>query len=215
MIAQFQRPAPLTGIAGELETITSRMGHSYNWRNLLTSADDELLQALHRTMRLDGSTRDQIILNACCEGYDSMGRILGKGGQLKATAVRYMYHALATVDFSLEMSDALSRNERLTHSTAISPVQYSYRMLTPPTGKRHVRPLTVAETRMAKSICIAKLATDYRQEPTRQSMDYIAEHYDELQPYFSTIINTKDTRLDFLENLVEVQPASALIGGLL
>lgn len=214
-LVRFGKPAPLNGIAGELESVRSDLGHTFNWRQFLSRSDDQMLTTLHGAFRFDGSDRDQALLAAICGSYDGMGRYRGKSGNIKPTATRYAYHCVATIDFCLGHSQTTSSQPRRILAGAEFPMQYSYRLLTPPTGRRYRGPLSEKEVRAARAACLARLATESNKYPEKQAMDFIADHYYELEPYFDTMIETNDISQHFLESLVETQPAAALVGGML
>jgi hypothetical protein len=211
---RFGPPPPLKGLAGELQAAPSPVGHSYNWRNFLERADDVLLEALHEAFLFDGGNRDLALVAAFCESFDGMGRFTSRSGGLKATAVRFAYHAISTIGTCVEHSP-VPREVRWFRDSVASSVQFSYRLLTPPTGKQPRGALTPEEMRLARSACVAYFATESGEKTDLSDIAYMAEHYEALENYVSVIVAEKDMSRHFLESLVAVQPTRGLLSGML
>lgn len=205
---------PLTGPAGLLETVPAPSGHKHNWRVFLERADDDLLESLHRAFRFDGSMRDSMLVAACCESHDGMGRTASKRGGLKPTAVRFAHHAIATVDFCVSYSQ-MPQGLRWFKESVMSAVAFSYRVQTPPTGKQPRGKLTEQEASEARAACLVHYATDSGKVPDMSTISFIAEQESALSAYVPVIIAEKDTSRYFLESLAGMQPAPALLSGML
>jgi hypothetical protein len=202
-----------------VEDITQRLlgiplpiGQRYNWERVLTALDEETVRVLNGELAGDGGVRDMILIIAACNGYDGMGRVLGKSG-IKHTAVRFIHHAVATVDVVVFVRQPVWHPHRLSSSAnrELSYIRESYYALTPPSGRRAYGPLTELERGFANTVCLENLLG---LEISRDETEYFAQHYSVIEPALSVVVERADMSRAMVDQIRE-SPALSLTAGAL
>lgn len=191
--------------------------YSYDWKTFIQHADDELLEDILSALRKGSERRNLLLVTAICGGYDGMGRLLGSGKRLKRTARRFAYHVIDTIDMlclvagvnDLPADSAFLRKS----SWLIGYVRESYSWLTPPSKSRPDGPLTDKETLLANAFVVTKgIGRDGSLEP---GVRFLADNFDEMEPYFKTIHSYSEVTVAHLQALLATKPILALSSGAL
>ena len=167
------------------------------------------MRVLDKELKGDGNIRDMMIATAACNGYDGMGRVIGKKG-VKHTVIRFVHHAVATVDAVIYARSPILRNRS---SSALGQEMYyisdSYHKLTPPSGKKHKGPLTESERGMANAYCLENmLGLDVPDD----DMTYFAQHYAAIEPVLGIVIDRDDMSRALVDNIIGSHTASLTEG---
>lgn len=195
------------------ETMT---GHWHIWENLVKHADDQLLHDLLAAMESGTAFSNLILTGAACLNHDGMGSPVTKGGHLKRTARRFIYHSIATIDIASRLINA-PRNTwiipRRKYDPLISNIQSSYYWLTPPSRLRPNSPLSENDSLLANAYClVAGLHGDTKDKVL---LSFIAENFSALEPYLDYIISSEIINRGRLESLLETSPELSLSAGAL
>lgn len=213
-----QLHGPQTYLRSKLLEYPAPDGHSFLWKRIVQCADQEVLVSLLEALQQGSEFRNLLFLSAVCGGYDGMGRPIGKNGLLKRSARRFIFHAQETVELVCLVAglkeEKMGLNDFRKHRHLVGNIQNGFLWLTPPNKKHAAGHLSASDASLAKAFVVADGSR--RGDDKNAVVSFIADHYEELRPYFQLIYrSSKDIGVSGMQALLATKPVASLSSGAL